>query len=78
MPAGERKSDYGSIEAFWDDLIALFLENSKDTLICEVSSPDGRVSFFEYSQKVAEKTLTNHWIILISKPKTYIIDFERV
>ena len=46
MSAGERKGDYESIEAFWDDLIALFLENSKDTLICEVSSPDGRVSFF--------------------------------
>lgn len=57
MSAGERKGDYESIEAFWDDLIALFLENSKDTLICEVSSLDGRVSFFEYSQEVAKKRL---------------------
>ena len=57
MSAGERKGDYESIEAFWDDLIALFLETSKDTLICEVSSLDGRVSFFEYSQEVAKKRL---------------------
>lgn len=57
MSAGERKGDYESIEAFWDDLIALFLENSKDTLICEVSSLDGRVSLFEYSQEVAKKRL---------------------
>ncbi len=56
MPAGERKSDYGSIEAFWDDLIALFLENSKDTLICEEFSPDGRVSFLDIRKKLRKIT----------------------
>ena len=55
MPAGERKSDYGSIKALWDDLIDLFLENSKDTLICETSSPDGRVSFFLNIRKKLRK-----------------------
>ena len=51
MPDGEGKGDYGSIEIFWNDLIA-FLENNKDTLICEESSPNGRASFPNIRKKL--------------------------